>query len=29
MQYIPVTPDTPNLRLLGRLDASRTPVALD
>ena len=29
MQYINVTPDTPNLRLLGRLDRSQVPIALD
>ncbi len=29
MQYIPVTPSDPRLRLLGRMDLSRTPVALD
>ncbi len=29
MQIIPVTPDNPRLRLLGRMDLSQTPVALD
>ena len=29
MLNLPVTPDNPRLRLLGRMDRSRTPVALD
>ena len=29
MNTIPVTADNPKLRILGRTDRSRTPVALD
>ena len=29
MQYISVTPSDPSLRLLGRMDLSRKPLALD
>ena len=29
MRTLPVTPDTPNLRLLGRMDLSQRPLCLD